>query len=254
MGVLPALSRRRAASGGVPASGRTAPQTAVPAARRCGLGGQLRPLHGRCPSPPAARNAPTPRKHAEPREFSAGATDSRATRGEQILLDGDAEAEDKSYYRIGGRGHSFEPPAVRVDRRREWLGVLHAASEGSRYRKAELDDVIERCSGGFVWAADHRDGVLHRARRPSPPVQGAAPPHWHRRRGRRRRLRRALTPVSSSTSRSRESRRFVVIDAHDHVTSEVRLIDAARPESAPILVAARDPMTEYDVSHHGDYG
>ena len=44
----------------------------------------------------------------------------------------------------------------------------------------------------------------------------------------------------------------MVVDAHDHVTSEARLVDAARPDSAPVLVAARDPMTEYDVSHHGD--
>ena len=49
-----------------------------------------------------------------------------------------------------------------------------------------------------------------------------------------------------------ESGRFATISAHDHTTSEVRLIDADAPESAPLLVAARAAGVEYDVSHRGD--
>ena len=74
--------------------------------------------------------------------------------GEQNLLDGDAEAEGKSYYRIGGRGHAWN------HRRFAW-SVDENGSEYFTLRVKDLDtgkelgDAIERCSGGFVWAADH---------------------------------------------------------------------------------------------------
>ncbi|MHC4446799.1 MAG: S9 family peptidase, partial [Planctomycetota bacterium] len=48
------------------------------------------------------------------------------------------------------------------------------------------------------------------------------------------------------------SRRFVVISAGDHVTSEARLIEAAEPEAAPRLVAPRVPGQEYDLEHRGE--
>jgi len=186
--------------------------------------------------------------------------------GEQVLLDGDAEAAGKSYYRIGGRGHAGN------HRRFAWT-VDENGSEYFTLRVKDLDtgrvldDVIECCSGGFVWAADdetlfytvlddnhrpckvlrHRIGARADTNANADAAAGAdadaaddtvvyeeADPGFF--------LNVALT----------ESRRFVVIDAHDHVTGEVRLVDAMRPDAAPILIAARDPMTEYDVSHHGD--
>ena len=170
--------------------------------------------------------------------------------GEQILLDGDTEAEGKSYYRIGGRGHAWNHRlyAWTVDENGSEFFTLKVKDLETG---KELDDVIDRCSGGFVWAADHETllyTVLDDNHRPCKVLRhriGAdvaedvvvheeADPGFF--------LNVALT----------ESRRFVVIDAHDHVTSEVRLVDAERPDSAPVLVAERDPMTEYDVSHHGD--
>ena len=170
--------------------------------------------------------------------------------GEQILLDGDAEAEGKSYYRIGGRDHSFD------HRRFAWT-VDENGSEFFTLRVKDLetgrplDDVIERCSAGFAWAADNRTlfyTVLDDNHRPCKVFR-------HR----------IGTDADDDVLvyeepdagfflnvSVTESRRFVVIDAHDHVTSEVRLIDAHRPESAPVVVAERDPDTEYDVSHHAD--
>ena len=187
-------------------------------------------------------------EHAED-ELDAGANVA-GDASEQILLDGDAEAEGKSYYRIGGRGHSFD------HRRFAWT----VDENGSEYftlrvkdleTGEELDDAVERCSGGFAWAADHGTllyTMLDDHHRPCKVLRhhigtdAADDAIVYEERDAGFFLNVALT----------ESRRFVVIDAHDHVTSEVRLVDAARPESAPVLVAARDPMTEYDVSHHGD--
>src|SRR5262249_28876417 len=49
-----------------------------------------------------------------------------------------------------------------------------------------------------------------------------------------------------------ESDRFILIEAHDHTTSEVRLLDADAPESPLRLVAKRDPGVEYDVTDWND--
>ena len=49
-----------------------------------------------------------------------------------------------------------------------------------------------------------------------------------------------------------ESRRFITIDAHDHTTSEVRLVDADDAGSEPKLVAPRNRNVEYRVSHQGE--
>ena len=54
--------------------------------------------------------------------------------GEQdIILDGDREAEGKAYFRIGGSRALLRPPAPLVGLRRQGFGILHAA--GARPRK-----------------------------------------------------------------------------------------------------------------------
>jgi oligopeptidase B len=45
---------------------------------------------------------------------------------------------------------------------------------------------------------------------------------------------------------------FVLIDAHDHQTNELRLIDATTPHAEARLVAPRRFGHEYAVEHHGD--
>ena len=169
---------------------------------------------------------------------------------EEVLLDGDAEAEGRRYFRVGGCGHTWN------HRRFGWT----ADDNGSEFftlrvkdlRSGQLlEDVIERCSGKFVWAGDHRTlfyTVLDDNHRPCKVLRhrigaGAADD--------------VVVYEESDAGfflnvAATESRRFVVIDAHDHVTSEVRLVEANRPDAAPVLVAARDPGIEYDVSHHGD--
>ena len=172
------------------------------------------------------------------------------TAGEEILLDGDAEAEGKSYYRIGDEDHAWNHRrfAWTVDENGSEFYTLRVKDLDSGER---LDDVIERCSGGFEWATDHRTlfyTVLDDNHRPCKVLRhrigtdAAEDVLVYEERDAGFFLNVALT----------ESRRFVVLDAHDHVTSEVRLVDAKRPDSAPVLIAERDPMTEFDVSHHGD--
>ncbi|NES15796.1 MULTISPECIES: S9 family peptidase [Micromonospora] len=47
------------------------------------------------------------------------------------------------------------------------------------------------------------------------------------------------------------SERFVVIDSHSKITSEVRVIPAANPTGEPAIVAPRRQGVEYAVEHHG---
>ena len=167
---------------------------------------------------------------------------------EQILLDGDAEAEGQSYFHIGDGGHS------NGHRLYAWTVDL-TGSEFYTLRVKDLDsgellpDVIEHCSGGFEWAGDdehlfytvlddnHRPCKVYRHRLGTPADEDVLV------------YEEPDAGVFVGVSLT-ESRRFLMIDAHDHVTSEVRLIDAARPQSEPVMVAPRDPGVEYDVSHH----
>ncbi|MFC6018791.1 S9 family peptidase [Plantactinospora solaniradicis] len=47
------------------------------------------------------------------------------------------------------------------------------------------------------------------------------------------------------------SEKFIVIEAHSKVTSEVRVIPAANPTGAPAVIAARRQGVEYSIEHHG---
>jgi oligopeptidase B len=48
------------------------------------------------------------------------------------------------------------------------------------------------------------------------------------------------------------SEKWITIDIHDHDTSEIWLIDAAKPDENPRLVAARVEGIEYDIEHRAD--
>ena len=176
----------------------------------------------------------------------------RAPRGDEapeaLLLDGNREAEGESYFRIGACAHS-------TDHRR--LAYALDLNGSERYRLfvrdiasgAVIDGPIEDARGDVVWAGDgetlfytvidenHRPWQVRRHRvgsaGPDPVVYEESDPGFF---------------VGLDKT---ESGRFVAISAHDHTTSEVRLIEAAAPESAPRLVAARERGVEYDVAHRG---
>ena len=48
------------------------------------------------------------------------------------------------------------------------------------------------------------------------------------------------------------SRRFLLVHASSHSSSEVRVIEADRPFDPPRLLAPREPNVEYAVEHHGE--
>ena len=169
---------------------------------------------------------------------------------EVLLLDGNREAEGEAYFRIGDCEHS-------PDHRR--LAYTLDLNGSERYRLfvrdiasgAVIDGPVEDAHGEAIWAADgetvfytvldenHRPYQVRRHRVGSDP--GADPVVYEE-----------ADPGFFIRIGESESRRFVLISAHDHTTSEVHLIDSAAPESAPRVLAARERGVEYDVSLRGE--
>ncbi len=167
---------------------------------------------------------------------------------EQVLLDGDALAEGQAYYRIGDAEHSPD---------HRYLAYSEDCSGAEVYTIRVLDletgealpEVIEQARGDFEWAADNRtlfytlQDEEHR-------------PRWVRRH-------RLGTPVAQDplvyeeadpgffvgVGRT-ESGRYLLIDSHNHTTSEVRYIPADAPETDPQVFLPRQDGVEYDISDH----
>ncbi|CAI8011947.1 Dipeptidyl aminopeptidase BI [Geodia barretti] len=114
-----------------------------------------------------------------------------------------------------------------------------------------LDDEIAGTMGSAVWAAD--DGSF---------FYTLVDENWRPWQVRRHVMGQPVTQdavvyeetdpgffVGLSNTTSRE---FILIGSGDHVTSEVWLIPATAPESAPLVVSPRRTGHEYSVDHQGD--
>ena len=170
---------------------------------------------------------------------------------ETILLDGDALAAGKAYFRLGSLAHTPDHKLIAWacdDKGSEFFTIRIRDSFAGR----DLADEIPETSGGCVWANDGqtlfyiRVDENHRPSRVFAHVVGM--------------------PVASDRLVYEEedagffvgiaktqSGRYLTIDVHDHETSEVWLIDADEPDSQPRLIAARETGVEYDVDHGGDW-
>jgi len=168
---------------------------------------------------------------------------------EQLLYDGDQASKGKPYFRIGAVQHSPDHRRLAVavdDKGSEFFEIRFLELDGS-----PLDDVLRDCNGGVAWANDaehvfytvlddkHRPCKVLRHRLGTEQADDVV-------------VYEEKDPgffVGVSTT---EGRGCVLISTHDHTTSEVRLIDANDPMSAPRLVAARERDVEYSVSQQGD--
>jgi oligopeptidase B len=163
---------------------------------------------------------------------------------EQILLDCNVEAGDSEYFGFGGGDH---------DPSHQFL-MWSADRQGSEYYTIrirdlstgkDIDDVVERANGGGVWANDSKSYYYSELDDNHRPFQ----------------VRRHVvgTPQEADTIVYTEddtgffvsvgetlSRKYIVISAHDHQTSEAWLIDADKG-GEPRLVAARVEEREYDI-------
>jgi oligopeptidase B len=167
---------------------------------------------------------------------------------EQLLLDGDALALGKAFFRLGATRHSPDHRLL------AWLAD-EAGSEfyTARVRViesgADLADVVPDASGAVVWTQDasafyyvrldqnHRpDGVFRHEL--GTPVAADV------------RVFTEADPGFFISIGRHSSGRFGDISAHDHETSEAWLIDLSAPNAEPTLIAARQSGVQYEVEHH----
>ncbi len=169
---------------------------------------------------------------------------------EEILIDGNARASGKSYWRLSGVSHS-------PDHSRIAFGVDENGSEYFTLRirdlasERDLDDEIGETGGEAVWSADgahlfyvrldeqHRPSRVYRHR-----VGTSAGDD-------------VLVYEEADAGffvglDKTQSGRFILISVHDHETAEVHTIPADRPEAPPACVAPRVTAEEYDVEDAGE--
>ncbi len=169
---------------------------------------------------------------------------------EQIMFDGDALAKGHDYFSFGGI-------AVSPD---QTLAAWSYDNKGSEFYDLRIrdlatgndhDDLLINTSGGAVWAADSKvifyttQDENHRPLKTYRHILGTAQSedvlvHDEKDTG-------LFTGVGSSSSE-----KFIMVDIHDHDTSEVWLIDADKPTVAPRLMVSRDEKIECEVEHWDD--
>ena len=186
------------------------------------------------------------------RRWPADSPDARKgpTADAQTILDEPALADASEYFRLGSMSVSNGGS----------LMAYSADTDGSeRFRMAvkdldtgELrDDAIEGTIGSAVWAMDDASffyTLVDENWRPwqvrrhvlGQPVERDALVYEETNPG-------FFVGLSITTSRE-----YVIVGAGDHVTSEVRLIPASAPGSAPLMVSPRRTGHEYSVDHQGD--
>jgi oligopeptidase B len=167
----------------------------------------------------------------------------------QVLLDGNAEAEGKSYWDLGAAVHSSDHAllAYAIDDKGSELYTVRIRDLTTG---KNLADEIPDTHGSLEWSSDRRTLFYIKVDEHQRPlfvyshVLG--------------------TPVSQDKLVYEEkdsgffvglsatlSQKFILIDIHDHETSEVHLIDADAPEAGTRVVTPRRVGHQYDVEHHG---
>ncbi|MCX5479176.1 S9 family peptidase [Kaistia geumhonensis] len=174
----------------------------------------------------------------------------RAGGAEEVLIDVDALAKGHAYYDLGGADHSPDHAlmAWSYDDKGSESYTLRVRDLSTG---ADLDDRIETTTGGAVWSADsrtlfytvlddnHRPCRIYRHRVGAPTSEDVL-------------VFEETNPGYFLGIGQTQSARYLVVDSHDHETSELHVIDAEAPDAAPRLIAPRRPAEEYDLEHNGD--
>src|SRR6476660_1631309 len=157
---------------------------------------------------------------------------------EEALLDGNKEAEGQRYWQLGAAAHSPDHRylAYAVDKKGSELFTIKIRDLATG---KDLREAMPDTRSSIIWGGDSKTLFYVRLDANQRPLYV----YRHR----------VGTPGKSDMLIYEEkdkgfyvgvgqtqSSRFVTIEAHDHQTTEVYLIDAAAPEAAPRLVAPRE--------------
>jgi oligopeptidase B len=169
---------------------------------------------------------------------------------DQVLFDGNALAAGHDYFSFGG-------VSISPDHSKAAWSYDNKGSEFYDLRIRDLStgqdhgDLLVNTSGGAVWAADGKtifyttQDENHRPLKTYRHVLGSQQAddiivHDEKDTG-------LFTGVGSSSSE-----KFIMVDIHDHDTSEVWLIDADQPQQSPRLLVSRAEKIECEVEHWND--
>ena len=168
---------------------------------------------------------------------------------EQILIDGNALAKDHAYFRISNVAHSPDHRliAYAVDTKGSEFSTVHVVEAAT---SAVIDSHIADNNGNFEWASDSRTLLYvwlddeHRPRKVLSHAIGAD--------GQDALVHEQPDPAYFLGLSETQSRRYLLLNASDHETAEIRLVDTKDLSAAPRLVSAREPEHDYSVEHHDD--
>ncbi len=170
---------------------------------------------------------------------------------EEVLLDGNALARDRSFFELGASRHSPDHKLL------AWTSD-EAGSEFYTIRirdiatGSDIADTLVDTSGPPVWSADssglyyvrldsqHRPSRVYRHRLGAPASDDAL-------------IFETTDPQFFLSLSDTQSKRFAVISVHDHETSEALVVDLSLRDAAPQLIAPREPSVRYDVAHHPSF-
>ena len=170
---------------------------------------------------------------------------------EKILLDANQVAQTFAYFNIGDAEHSpdhryFSYSADTMGSEFYTLFTFDLANN------CLLPEVIENIQSEFVWAQDartifytsldenHRPEKVFRHKLGNSVEKDVLVYQEH-------------NPGFFVSLDTTESNKFILISAHDHVTTEIHTIDACRPGAPAKLFARREAGIEYKISDHGQY-
>ncbi|RFC62664.1 S9 family peptidase [Fulvimarina endophytica] len=174
----------------------------------------------------------------------------RASGDAHVLLDGPKEAEGRAYFSLGGISHSPDHQIIAWsydDKGSEYYRLTIRDAESGEDR----DTVIQDTSGSATWASHSRGFFYTRIdsnHRPSKVFYHAL--------GTSEDEDRLIYEETDSgffmdVGKS-QSGRLVLIDIHDHETSECWMIPASNPAAEPRLILERETGIEYDVDEGED--
>ncbi len=169
---------------------------------------------------------------------------------EKVLFDGDQAGEGVAYFKLGAfehsPNHSLAAYAVDFNGSEIFSIGFRDLSNGE-----DLPDIVENTNGNLAWYQDS-NAILytvlddnHRPHGVRCHYLGANPKDdlW---------VYKEQDPGFFVGVSTLESRRYIVISAHDHQTSEAHLVSARGPHEPPQLVAPRQAGTEYYLSDQND--
>ena len=170
---------------------------------------------------------------------------------EEIILDGDAEAEGKPYFRIGGSRPFDRPSPAALGLRRQGLGILHACASATS-RPARISPTTSRTPAA---AASGTPRTTASSTRASTRTTVRPRLFFHALGAdvsQDRLVYEESDPGFFMNVGGSRSNDWIFISINDHETSEFRLLRTDDPTATPKLVAARETGLQYDLEEGGD--